>query len=31
VKELAKDYARLTAARLLKRLSADGVVPAARE
>ena len=30
VKELAKDYARLTAARLFDRLAADGVVPAGR-
>jgi protein required for attachment to host cells len=30
VKELAKDYARLTASRLLDRLAADGIVPAGR-
>ena len=30
VKELAKDYARLTASRLLGRLAADGIVPAGR-
>ena len=28
VKELAKDYARLTASRLLDRLAVDGIVPA---
>jgi protein required for attachment to host cells len=31
VKELAKDYARLTVARLLDRLAADGIVPAGRK
>ena len=30
VKELAKDYARLTASRLLDHLAVDGVVPAGR-
>lgn len=30
VKELAKDYARLTAARLLDHLAVDGIVPAGR-
>jgi hypothetical protein len=30
VKELAKDYARLTAAQLFDRLAADGIVPAGR-
>jgi hypothetical protein len=29
VKELAKDYARLTASRLLDHLAVDGIVPAA--